>query len=160
MSDSAAASSSPDDHKRGVGYHSEGLGVASAAPAPAKGDGEMWEDYAHRLEARIKQQRGHIKNLTELRKVPGDMKARNRIASLERLLGKKELALAQQHGGLHALKTRVVELESRKQPAAKAEHKPALGITVMRIRRLRRSRWFWFRLNVGFGKRGLYVERY
>ena len=82
------------------------------ASVEAKGDGETWEDYAHRLEARIKQQRDHIKNLTALR-APGDIKARNRIATLERLLGKKELALAKQHDGLAALKRRVKELEAR-----------------------------------------------
>jgi hypothetical protein len=83
----------------------------TAASVDAKGDGETWEDYAHRLEARIKRQRDHIKHLTELR-VPGDIKARNRIAVLERLLGKKEVALANQHEGLAALKRRVEELES------------------------------------------------
>jgi len=74
------------------------------ASVDAKGDGETWEDYAHRLEARIKQQREQIRNLTELRKVPGDIKARKRIATLERLVGKKELALQQQHEGLRALR--------------------------------------------------------
>ena len=85
----------------------------TAAIAPeSKGDGETWEDYAHRLEHRIKQQRDHIKSLTALR-APGDIKARNRIAMLERLLGKKELALAKQHDGLAALKARVAELEAK-----------------------------------------------
>ena len=85
----------------------------SAATAPeSKGDGETWEDYAHRLEHRIKQQRDHIKHLTALR-APGDIKARNRIAMLERLLGKKELALNKQHEGLHALKLRIAKLEAK-----------------------------------------------
>lgn len=63
----------------------------SAAPEPAKGDGETWEAYAHRLEHRIKAQRDHIAHLTELRDVPGDIKARRRIAALERALGSMTL---------------------------------------------------------------------
>lgn len=74
----------------------------------SKGDGETWEAYAHRLEGRIKQQRDHIKNLVELRE-PGDIHARKRIAYLERILGRKEVQLAQQHEGLHALKERLAD---------------------------------------------------
>lgn len=81
---------------------------STCAIKATKGDGETWEVYAHRLESRIKRQRDHIKHLTELR-APGDIKARNRIAQLERLLGKKELALAQQHDGLSALKERLAD---------------------------------------------------
>jgi hypothetical protein len=68
-----------------------------------KGDGESWEEYAHRLERRIKAQREGIKSLAALREVPGDKKARTKIAHLERLVGKKEAQLAQQHDGLNAL---------------------------------------------------------
>lgn len=54
----------------------------------AKGDGETWEAYARRLEHRIKGQREHIRAISELRDVPGDIKARRRIALLERSLGR------------------------------------------------------------------------
>ncbi len=54
----------------------------------AKGDGETWEAYAHRLEQRIKAQRDHIRSISELRDKPGDKKARARIELLERSLGR------------------------------------------------------------------------
>ncbi len=74
-----------------------------------KGDGETWEDYAHRLEVRIKAQRDHIHNLTELRNVPGDIKARKRIADLERALGKMALRLEREVENREALVARLEE---------------------------------------------------
>jgi hypothetical protein len=86
-----------------------------AADGDAKGDGETWEAYAHRLEGRIKQQRHNIKELTDLRGQAGDKRARLRINRLERLLGQKEARLANQHDGLRALAERVTELEAQRE---------------------------------------------
>jgi len=50
-------------------------------------DVESWEQYAKRLECRIKEQRDHIISLQELRK-PGDKVARKKLETTERALGK------------------------------------------------------------------------
>ena len=69
-----------------------GSSPGSESPTPLdKGDGETWEDYAHRLEHRVKEQRDHIKRLVELRDEPGDRAARKRIEWLERALGSMTL---------------------------------------------------------------------
>lgn len=84
-----------------------------AATAPDAGDGETWEDYAHRLERRIKQQRDHIKDLNALRGHPANIKDRRRIAHLERLLGQATLRLEWQHEGLRALNDKLREMEAK-----------------------------------------------
>lgn len=55
-------------------------------PGPVPGLNETWEDYAHRLERRIKAQRDHIKGLTDVRE-NGNRAVRKRIGLLERALG-------------------------------------------------------------------------
>ena len=74
----------------------------------AKGDGETWEEYAHRLERRIKQQRDQLRALGDLRNGP-QRTHRRRIAHLEMLLGQREAKLAHQHAGLKALNARLSE---------------------------------------------------
>lgn len=80
--------------------------------AESKGDGESWEDYAHRLEIRIAHQRDEINSLQSLRGYPASKAERRRIAHLERLLGQKSLALDKQDAGLRAMGQRIKELEA------------------------------------------------
>lgn len=77
----------------------------SAATALAKRDGETWEAYAHRLEHRIKQQRVQLNAVQALRDGP-QRTARQRIAALERLLGKREFAIEQLRTAVAAIKGR------------------------------------------------------
>lgn len=79
--------------------------------AESKGDGETWEDYAHRLEVRIAAQRTEIDSLQALRGYPASKADRRRIAHLERLLGQKSLALDKQDAGLRAMRQRIRDLE-------------------------------------------------
>ena len=79
----------------------------------SKGDGESWEDYAHRLEIRIAHQRKEIDSLQALRGYPASKADRRRIAHLERLLGQKSLALDKQDAGLRAMGQRIKELVGR-----------------------------------------------
>lgn len=70
-----------------------------------KGDGETWEAYAHRLEQRIKEQRGHLNSLGKL----GGHRRRDteRIAALERLVGRKSLTLDRHREAVRALSEKV-----------------------------------------------------
>ncbi len=77
------------------------------------GDGETWEDYAHRLEVRIANQREEIDSLQALRGYPASKADRRRIAHLERLLGQKSLALDKQDAGLREMGRKLRELEGR-----------------------------------------------
>lgn len=85
----------------------------TAATSLVKGDGETWEDYAHRLEVRIKHQRDEIDSLQALRGYPASKADRRRIAHLERLLGQKSLALDKQDAGLREMGRKIRELEGR-----------------------------------------------
>lgn len=60
-------------------------------PFDNKLDGESWEDYAKRLERRIKEQRDLNKHLVELGKDGGNRVDRKRIARLEAALGQMTL---------------------------------------------------------------------
>jgi hypothetical protein len=51
-----------------------------------KGDGETWEEYAHRLEHRIKRQRDQLDAMNTVRKA-GNVAARKKIAKLTTALG-------------------------------------------------------------------------
>lgn len=57
-------------------------------PPPAKGDGETWEEYAHRLERRIKEQRDQIAAINALRADAGNRAERKRIDHLRWSLGR------------------------------------------------------------------------
>lgn len=70
--------------------HCDGWHLTSKPPVPdppVKGDGEPWEAYAHRLEARVREQRDSITHLIELRHRNGDKKARRQIHDLRYALG-------------------------------------------------------------------------
>lgn len=54
--------------------------------ADGKDAGESWEDYARRLERRIKDQRDHIKSLAALHKGNGNRADRKKVASLRSAL--------------------------------------------------------------------------
>lgn len=68
-----------------------------------KGDGESWEEYAHRLEKRIKEQREQLRAVQELRDEPR-LRHRQHVAYLRRIIGRQTEQLARQYDGLHALK--------------------------------------------------------
>jgi hypothetical protein len=61
----------------------------SAIGHDVKGDGESWEDYARRLERRIKEQRDQLESLNQIHSACGNNRAdRKRINNLRFALGK------------------------------------------------------------------------
>lgn len=40
-----------------------------------------------------------------------------------------------------------------------SESNSLLGFRFSRVKRVRRERWFWIQMSVGFGRRGFYVQR-
>lgn len=62
---------------------------------PAKLDEEQWEEYAHRLERRIKEQREHITNMSKLRS-NGNKRERKNYQILVNELGRATLLLGRE----------------------------------------------------------------
>lgn len=58
---------------------------------PPRIDGETWESYAHRLEARIKAQRQHIGSLNQLRLDAGNRINRKKLDKALTLLGRERV---------------------------------------------------------------------
>lgn len=118
----------------------ENMVEATETVASVKDDGESWEAFARRLEARIKEQRVALKSLQELRAVSGDKKARVKIAHLERLVGKKEAQLAHQHDGLSSRNARVRALEAALREIAWMEERWEVAESADE---LDFTAWFW-----------------
>lgn len=53
-----------------------------------RSDGESWEDYAHRLERRIKEQRDQLESVNRYRETNGNRADRKKIARLRFALGR------------------------------------------------------------------------
>lgn len=70
------------------GWHLSSRPPELDPPPAAKADGETWEEYAHRLEQRIKKQRDHLDELNALRADAGNRHERKRIAHLQAALGR------------------------------------------------------------------------
>lgn len=80
----------------GGGAYANGIGGDAADKSPwalpgpsatvAKGDGETWEAYAHRLERRIKAQRDHIKGVVSLIEGTGNRADRKKVERLRSAL--------------------------------------------------------------------------
>lgn len=68
-----------------------------------RGDGESWEDYARRLERRVKQQREHINALQTIHSGKGNKADRKRLRALEATLGSMTLRWERQREATHAL---------------------------------------------------------
>lgn len=79
------------------------------------------EEYTGLLERRVKEQRDHIKSLTELREEAGTRKARKRIEHLERSLGRAQLKIDLQKRAIAYLRDRL--LEHNDEPVQRAKVK-------------------------------------
>ena len=69
------------------GWHLTSRAPDLDPPPPPRGSGETWEEYAHRLERRIKEQRDHIAAINELRADAANRAERKRIDHLRYSLG-------------------------------------------------------------------------
>jgi uncharacterized coiled-coil protein SlyX len=69
------------------GWHLSSSPPAIDPPPAAKADGETWEEYAHRLEHRIKKQRDILEKLNSLRADAGNRSERKRMDKLRHALG-------------------------------------------------------------------------
>lgn len=69
------------------GWHLSSRPPELDPPPAAKADGETWEEYAHRLERRIKEQRDHIAAINALRADAANRAERKRIDHLRYSLG-------------------------------------------------------------------------
>lgn len=76
-----------------------------------KGDGETWEEYAHRLERRIKEQRDQLESLNELRADAGNRAERKRIARLHTALGRMTEDWEREREQKHGLVSKVLSQE-------------------------------------------------
>lgn len=70
------------------GWHLSSRPPEIEPPPAAKADGETWEEYAHRLERRIKAQRDHIAEVNVLRADAANRAERKRIDHLRYALGR------------------------------------------------------------------------
>jgi hypothetical protein len=94
----AARAERPDGHPpERVFYpceHCDGWHLSSRPPKlaladpPPRADGETWQEYAHRLERRIKEQRDQLEQINQLRADAGNRHERKRIALLQASLGR------------------------------------------------------------------------
>lgn len=70
------------------GWHLSSQPPSLGPEHAAKGDGETWEEYAHRLEQRVKEQRDVLAAINVLRADAGNRHERKRIEHLTFALGR------------------------------------------------------------------------
>lgn len=102
------------------GWHLSSRPPELEPPEPPKRDAESWEEYAHRLERRIKNQREHIKAINELRADAGNRAERKRVNRLTMALGNERLGNYRLSEMNRWLVSRVKELEEKENTDAKA----------------------------------------
>lgn len=85
---------------------------------PVRFDGETWEDYAERLETRIKEQRDHIYSLHRYRRDSSNRWARKKIRSLQVALGRTALRLDEEQRNRDALLIRLGQDQTKNSDAA------------------------------------------
>ena len=106
---------------------------------PVRFDGESWEDYAGRLERRIKEQRVHINSLHRYRKDGGNRQQRKRTRSLETTLGRVAARLGEEERNREALAAKLDAADARVEQLTQEledARKVALDDTSKLIRRI------------------------
>lgn len=88
--------------------HCQGWHLSSKPPdlklsEVPKQDGETWEEYAHRLERRVKEQRELLAHVNEMRSDAGNRHERKRITHLTYALGEMAARFEEERRNKHAL---------------------------------------------------------
>lgn len=95
------------------GWHLSSRAPDLMAEHQRKGDGETWEEYAHRLERRIKEQRDQLAGINALRADAGNRHERKVIEGLRASLGRMTERWERERMQREGLVRRLAEIEKK-----------------------------------------------